>query len=623
MSKSRIRYPVTGVTEAPWGSALRIRTRLRCSERDLLAVEAMSEHFDQLCGEDLAMRCKPITDEMRAIYALARFIGLLTGRYSASAEATNGNRKGNKLPSIESMLWAIRKQELTAKCSSRYAGWVTKSSNDAYNLAMRNQQRALTEKEKAIEVIAKKLTLPVHTEAERRALIEEEAKRAKAENRRLRHLDFGYRSAHEHAMKRRRLTHLQHEAEQLRQDIAAGTVHITRGGKKLLRNRLHLDEAGLSEDEWRARWYAKRRRFGANGESGKDYGNSTIRVAPDGIVEIVLPPALAHLANVPRENKRESPRYRFDARAIFSYRQDEWRSQVEADRAVAYEVLIGENGRVYLDASFTPTVVAAVPTLNELLARADLSVLALDLNHGFIAPAVLDRAGNPIHRLAHIPFITEDLPATTRDGHLRQAITEALDLAERYQCKLICVENLGFDEMRATGRERYGSAKWFRKVVCGIPTRQFRDRLVAMASRRGIAVVGVPAAYSSIWGKEYWQEPLSTKHHKVSGHTAAAVVLGRRALGHRARRKAQASPGVTTPDRRIEEAGQPAGVVSYHVQSANGSGHECCKGTFSSPRREGLRHSGDVRLKAANVSREAPRLAKTVRASRVSLDGTQ
>ncbi|MHB8556473.1 MAG: IS607 family transposase, partial [Candidatus Dormibacteria bacterium] len=49
-------------------------------------------------------------------------------------------------------------------------------------------------------------------------------------------------------------------------------------------------------------------------------------------------------------------------------------------------------------------------------------------------------------------------------------------------------------------------------------------------------------------------------------HGRRLVVLGRRALGHSARRRPQASPGVTTPDRRIEAAGQPAGVESYHVE---------------------------------------------------------
>jgi len=216
-----------------------------------------------------------------------------------------------------------------------------------------------------------------------------------------------------------------------------------------------------------------------------------------------------------------------------------------------------------------------------------------------------------------------------RDGHLRQAITEALELARRHLCQLVVVENLGFDEMRATGRERYGSRKWFRKVVCGMPTAQFRDRLAGMASRRGIAVVGVPAAYSSVWGKEHWQVPLSTRHHRISGHTAAAVVLGRRALGHPARRKAQASPGVTTPDQRIEAPGQPGGVENYRVQSASGKGPER-KGASPPPGRKGIGQSQATRParahgrpEAAKVVPEAPSPAKTVRAGRVSLIGTQ
>ena len=191
----------------------------------------------------------------------------------------------------------------------------------------------------------------------------------------------------------------------------------------------------------------------------------------------------------------------------------------------------------------------------------DLRVLAIDLNQWFVAPAVLDRWGNPIERPAHIPLVAEGLPAPRRDGHLGQATSEALDLAERY-----------------------GSARWLRKVVCGIPTAQFRERLVAMAWRWGIAVAGVPAAYSSVWGKRYWKDQLSTRDHKVCGPSAAAAVLGRRALGHPARRRAQASPGVTTPDQGIEAAGQPAGVENYRLQNADGQQTEC-QGTFSSDSR--------------------------------------
>ncbi|MHB8290377.1 MAG: hypothetical protein ACYDEY_14330 [Acidimicrobiales bacterium] len=67
-------------------------------------------------------------------------------------------------------------------------------------------------------------------------------------------------------MKRQRLQHLKSQVATLQTDTAAGRVHTTRGGKSLLRTRLHLDKAGITEDEWQARWHAKRWNFGANGE---------------------------------------------------------------------------------------------------------------------------------------------------------------------------------------------------------------------------------------------------------------------------------------------------------------------------------------------------------------------
>lgn len=496
-------------------TTLRIRARIHPSDDDRAVLTALGEHFSVLLGKDLAARC----------------------RAGKAHDKTT---------------WAERKQALTKDCSSRWAGWVTKSSNDAYATARRNQRRALSDKAQAIEAIEGKLRLPIASTAERKEAVRAERQLAGAEGRRPKHLDFGYRSGNEHAMKRRRLGVLQAQCARLERDLAAGTVHVTRGGKQLQKNRLHLDEAGLTEEQWRARSDAARRSFGANGEAQKAFGNETIRLFPDGTLEVDLPARLAHLANV---TARGTTRYRLSAPVTFSYRRDEWLAQVEANRAVAYDVVFSENGRVYLDASFTPAELPNVGELDELLADPELRVLAVDLNAGFLAPAVLDRSGNPVALLDHVPLEAERLPATTRDGHLRHAVTELLDMAGAHCCKLVAVENLGFSEMRTTGRERYGSNKRFRRTVSGIPTAQFKDRLVVMASRRGVAVVGVPAAYSSIWGAEHWQRPLSTPTHKVSRHTAAAVVLGRRALGHSARRRhlQAAVPGVTAPDRRIED----------------------------------------------------------------------
>ncbi len=180
-----------------------------------------------------------------------------------------------------------RGSAVTAQSSSRWAGRVTKASNDVYATAKRNQKRHLADAERAIEAISKKLDLPVRSGAERKKLLAEEAVRAKAAGRKPRHLAFGYRSETEHHQKRRRLAHLIARADRLFMDTRAGRVHVTLGGKKLMSQRLHLGEAGLTEDEWRTRWLAARGGFGANGEAGKAWGNETIRLAPTGGCELL------------------------------------------------------------------------------------------------------------------------------------------------------------------------------------------------------------------------------------------------------------------------------------------------------------------------------------------------
>ena len=68
----------------------------------------------------------------------------------------------------------------------------------------------------------------------------------------------------------------------------------------------------------------------------------------------------------------------------------------------------------------------------------------------------------------------------------------------------------------------------------------------------GLSVIVIDPAYTSRWGAEHWLRPLREHHPKTTGHHAAAMVTGRRRLGHRARRRAtgnQAAP---------EDAARPA-----------------------------------------------------------------
>src|SRR5437879_5044220 len=72
-------------------------------------------------------------------------------------------------------------------------------------------------------------------------------------------------------------------------DWRAGRVRVVRGGKRLARTRHHLDEAGLNEEQWRAKWEAARWFLAADGESGKRFGNETVRITPDGQISIKVP----------------------------------------------------------------------------------------------------------------------------------------------------------------------------------------------------------------------------------------------------------------------------------------------------------------------------------------------
>jgi IS605 OrfB family transposase len=105
------------------------------------------------------------------------------------------------------------------------------------------------------------------------------------------------------------------------------------------------------------------------------------------------------------------------------------------------------------------------------------------------------------------------------------------------RARAIVIEDLDFAAARAEGRERAGRrpsrgrrGRDFRRLLCGIPTGRFRDRLVQMAANAGLQVIVIDPAYTSRWGAEHWLRPLREHHPEATGHHAAALVIGRRGL---------------------------------------------------------------------------------------------
>jgi hypothetical protein len=337
-------------------------------------------------------------------------------------------------------------------------------------------------------------------------------------------------------------------------------VPVVRGGKRLLGTRHHLAEAGLTEARWRERWQAGRLFLIADGEKDKHLGNQTIRWHPgEQWLELKLPATLGHLANRPHG------RCRLSCPAEFSYRGDEAAAQAESG-AIRYDISYdAAKNRWYLDASWK-TAPGPVARLEELR---ESPALAVDLNHGHLAAWIITPEGNPQGPPVTVPLELAGLPATQRDGRLRAAISMLIRIAEERGCRAIAIEDLDFAEARAEGRERTGRhpsrgkrGKAFRRIVAGIPTAKFRDRLVQMTRNKGLAVIAVDPAYTSRWGAGHWLAPLREQDEITTGHHAAAVVIGRRAHGHKARRRA----GVTRP--RPEDHGVRATPRAPHAKRA-------------------------------------------------------
>ncbi|MBA2944618.1 transposase [Streptomyces himalayensis] len=457
------------VVPGPTGVA--IRDRLRVTDRDAAVLREVGAFLGSLAAGDLADRCRQ---------------GL---EYDAAS-------------------WAVRKRELTSWSSSRWAGSITKATHDQWALARRGQAAYIAWLRGQIAQIEARLARPLGAKASKRE-----------------GLLRGYASRGEWHAKSRRLHALTDRLAAVEADWNAGRVRVVRGGRRLANTRHHLDDAELSREAWRAQWEAARIFLAADGESGKRFGNETIRITGTGQLSIKLPAELANLANAAHG------RYVLDAVVQFKHRGEEWLDRIAANRAVAYRIHHDPvRGRWYVTASWQRATVPVLP-LQTALARGTVGV---DMNDDHLAAWHLDIHGNPVGEPRRF-FYDLSGGAAHRDAQIRHALTRLLHYARRCGVAAIAVEDLDFTADKT--REKHGRNKRFRRLISRFPTAKLTARLASMAAEQDVAIVAVDPAYTSRWGAQHWQKPLATPHRETTRHDAASIAIGRRALGHPIRRR--------------------------------------------------------------------------------------
>ncbi|WP_432076831.1 IS200/IS605 family accessory protein TnpB-related protein [Streptomyces wuyuanensis] len=514
-------------------SGVAVRDRLKhLTPEDEKVLRLVGEHLGRLASRDLAARCR--------------------GGLEHSTDT-----------------WAARKQGLTAASSSRWAGSITKATHDQWALSRRCQLAHIQGLEAGVRTLTHRLSQPLGEKGTKKT-------------------PGGYRSRSEWFNKSRRLAVLEHRLDVARADRQAGVVHVVRGGRKLLGNRHNLAAAGLTEAQWRQRWEAERWFLSADGESGKRFGNETIRVTPDGDVSIKLPAPLADLANA------QHGRYVLASKTAFAHRGQEWADRIENNRAVAYRIHYDvQRGRWYLTASWQRPVVQTIPLQT---ARA-AGMIGVDTNADHFAAYQLDVHGNPVGDPRRF-FYDVSGTAAHRDAQIRHAITQILHWAKARGVNAIAIEDLDFTAEKT--REKHGRKTRFRQLISGIPTGRLKARLVSMAAETGLSIVAVDPAYTSMWGDQHWRRPMRTPHRKMSRHDAAGIAIGRRALGHPIRRR-------TTPP---------------HDDRSDRRGHRTVQADRGTRAREETRHpvterAHDARARTGTTRRtRATSASKTVRDAR-------
>lgn len=154
---------------------VRVRTRLPVVDQDASVLRTIGEHLGSLAGADLAQRCRAGTLDAK-------------GRAESRRE---------------------RKRQLTASSSSRWAGSLTRTSEDAWGLARRNLVAEAHSLSCRVATITKRLAIPAG------------GRRGKVS---------GYASASERFEKQRRRQHLSERLDKVESCLAHGKISVCRGG---------------------------------------------------------------------------------------------------------------------------------------------------------------------------------------------------------------------------------------------------------------------------------------------------------------------------------------------------------------------------------------------------------
>lgn len=145
--------------------------------------------------------------------------------------------------------------------------------------------------------------------------------------------------------------------------------------------------------------------------------------------------------------------------------------------------------------------------------------IGIDLNPNSIGWAYVDCHGNLKHH-GQIPMVM-GLPKGKQQAHLVDACMQLYTLANTFACPIVC-ENLDFSNKKTQLREK---GKRYARMLSGWAYKKFYDLLNSILSNRGIELIKVNPAYTSVIGLVKY-----LKQYGLGSDEAAAIAIARRGM---------------------------------------------------------------------------------------------
>ena len=328
--------------------------------------------------------------------------------------------------------------------------------------------------------------------------------------------------------KKRRLATLKARCAALEADHAAGRVRLCFGSKRLYRAQFELEANGYADHAaWKADWQRVRSsQFFVLGSQDETAGNQTCQASIEDhgslTLRLRLPNALMETAGA-KTLSLAGVRFAYGHEQILTALQSSRRisTATKAGQATVRRVGTALSYRFVRDAKGWRVFASVQVAAPEMLSRRELGAIGVDVNADHLAVAETDRFGNLVgaRRIALVTYgkTLDQVKALIGDA--------AVCLAVQAQAagKVLVIEALNFQKKKAELETvNHKQARLLSSFACS----KTASSLKAAAFRRGVEVIEVNPAYTSVIGAVSFAQPKG-----ISVHQGAAYAIARRGLG--------------------------------------------------------------------------------------------